>query len=303
MAVKRTLGKLLLALVAATWLPPQAVICCASSESESCFAACCWMSCFLQATLAGWHGHRKPVSEHRDLDIARWLVQSKDFLVNLLAAVGTVAAAIVAFVALRFARRDSERAQRESKEGRTQAAADRMMEPFTPKRKKAEVVQRGIMKTIEERILGWDEHATIVAGRFGAGKSVAVEEALRDMKGVYVHTVWDKDWASSLYYDLGLDNLGMLQDTLRLVKERNQGSTPILVLEIPRTAKEGAVSATLVVLCLIRLGAGMDTVSTFAKILSSDSSLAHAGTRRLSRPVLLCCGRVLCKLSAGFLPR
>ena len=40
----------------------------------------------------------------------------------------------------------------------------------------------------------------------------------------------------------------------------------------------------------------MDAVSTFAKILSSDSSLAHAGTRRLSRPVSLCCGRVLCKL-------
>ena len=234
----------------------------------------------------------------------------KDFMVNLFAATGTVAAAVIAFVQAGIAQRDSERAQRdserarrESNEGRTQAAADRMMEPFAPQKKKAEVVPRGIMKTISERIQDWDEHATIIAGRFGAGKSVAVEEVLRDMKGVYVHTVWDKDWASSLYHDLGLDNLGMLQDALRLVKERNQGSTPILVLEIPRTAKEGAVSATLVVLCLIRLGAGMDTVSTFAKILSSDSSLAHAGTRRLSRPVSLCCGRVLCKLSAGFLPR
>eukprot|EP00439_Symbiodinium_sp_Y106_P000872 s11198_g1.t1 len=36
------------------------------------------------------------------------------------------------------------------------------------------------------------------------------------------------------------------------------GSTPILVLDIPRTTKEG-----------------MDAVSTFAKTLSSDSSLAH----------------------------
>eukprot|EP00439_Symbiodinium_sp_Y106_P028480 s7498_g3.t1 len=186
-------------------------------------------------------------------------------MVNLFAATGTVAAAVIAFVQAGIAQRDSERAQRdserarrESNEGRTQAAADRMMEPFAPQKKKAEVVPRGIMKTISERIQDWDEHATIIAGRFGAGKSVAVEEVLRDMKGVYVHTVWDKDWASSLYHDLGLDNLGMLQDALRLVKERNQGSTPILVLEIPRTAKEG-----------------MDTVSTFAKILSSDSSLAH----------------------------
>ena len=83
MAVKRTLGKLLLALVVVTWLPPQAVICCTSSESESCF---------------GWHGHRKPVSEHRDLDISRWLVQSKDFLVNLCSGLGAVATTFQALV-------------------------------------------------------------------------------------------------------------------------------------------------------------------------------------------------------------
>eukprot|EP00439_Symbiodinium_sp_Y106_P002152 s13546_g1.t1 len=97
------------------------------------------------------------------------------------------------------AQREAERARRESKEGRTQAAADRMMEPFPPKKKKAEVVQRGIMKTIEERILRWDAHATIIAGRFGAGKSVAVEEALRDMQGVFVHQVDGSDWKEELF--------------------------------------------------------------------------------------------------------
>ena len=194
------------------------------------------------------------------------------------------------------AQRDSERAQRESKEGRIQAAVDGMMQPFPPQKKEAEVAERGITKAIRSRILHWNQHATIIAGRFGSGKSVALEEALRGMQGVYVHIVKDKDWEKSLYYDLGLDNLDMLKNVLRLVRKRNQESPPILVLDIPRTTKEGATSATLVVLCLIRLGAGMDTVSTFAKILSSDSSLAHAGTRRLSRPVSLCCGRVLCKL-------
>ena len=177
------------------------------------------------------------------------------------------------------------------------------MQPFPPQKKKAEVAERGIMKAIRRRILHWNQHATIVAGRSGSGKSVALEEALRGMQGVYVHIVKDKDWEEALYKSLRMDDLGMLKEALRLVRERNQGSTPILVLDIPRTTKEGATSATLVVLCLIRLGAGMDTVSTFAKILSSDSSLAHAGTRRLSRPVSLCCGRVLCKLFAGFLPR
>ena len=251
-------------------------------------------------------------------------------MVNLFAATGTVAAAVVAFVQAGIAQRDSERAQRdseraqreaeraqrdseraqreaeraqrESKEGRTQAAADRMMEPFTPQKKKAEVAERSITDDIRHRILHWNQHATIIAGRFGSGKTVALEEALRGRQGVYVHAVKDKDWEKSLYKDLGLDNLGMLKDALRLVKERNGGSTPILVLDIPRSTKEGATSATtLVVLCLIRLGAGMGSVSTFAKLLSSDSSLAHAGTRRLSRPVLLCCAVGSCASSSqGF---
>ena len=185
---------------------------------------------------------------------------------------------------------------RSSKPGRVLQAVKTIRKPFRPELAKDRIAERDVVDSIAKRIENWMGHATIIAGRFGSGKTVALEEALRDRRGVYVHFVKDKDWENSLCKDLGLDNLGMLKDALRLVKKRNRGSTPILVLEIPRSTKEGATSATLVVLCLIRLGAGMDTVSTFAKILSSDSSLAHAGTRRLSRPVSLCCGRVLCKL-------
>jgi len=133
-----------------------------------------------------------------------------------------------------------------------------MMKPFRPELAKDRMAERDVVGSITERIENWTDHATIIAGRFGSGKTVALEAALRDRRGVYVHTVLDKDWVYSLYKDLGLDNLGMLKDALRLVKKRNRGSTPILVLEIPRTTKEG-----------------VDTVSTFAKILSSDSSLAH----------------------------
>ena len=176
-----------------------------------------------------------------------------------------------------------------------------MMKPFRPELAKDRVSERDVVGSITERIENWTGHATVIAGRFGSGKTVALEAALRDRRGVYVHIVKDKDWENSLYKDLGLDNLGMLKDALRLVKKQNGGSTPILVLDIPRSTKEGATSATLVVLCLIRLGAGMGSVSTFAKILSSDSSLAHAGTRRLSRPVSLCCAVGSCASSSqGF---
>jgi len=133
-----------------------------------------------------------------------------------------------------------------------------MMKPFRPELAKDRVSERDVVGSITERIENWTGHATIIAGRFGSGKTVALEAALRDRRGVYVHIVKDKDWENSLYKDLGLDNLGMLKEALRLVRERNQGSTPILVLDIPRTTKEG-----------------MDTVSTFAKILSTDSKLAH----------------------------
>ena len=95
-------------------------------------------------------------------------VPSKDFLVNLFSAVGTV----FTFVQLRVARREAERAQRESKEGRIQAAADCMMQPMFPTEKRVnEVAGCRIIEDIRRRIRHWNQHATIIAGRFGSAKS------------------------------------------------------------------------------------------------------------------------------------
>ncbi|CAE7240350.1 unnamed protein product [Symbiodinium natans] len=232
MAVKRTLGKLLLALAATTLFPPQ-------------------------AALAGWRGHEKPVAEHQILDIARWPVQSKDLLVNLATAAAAVAAAVFAFAQIRIMRRDSERAQRESKEGRIQAAADRMLQPFLPNTKEENVVKRAVIEDIRQRIMRWSQHATIIAGRYGCGKTVALEEALRGMQGVHVHTVKDRQWEEKLYAVLGLGDEEMFRKVLQKIRqELNQ--TPVLVLDIPRSTKEG-----------------MDSISSFAKTFSSDGSLAH----------------------------
>ena len=125
------------------------------------------------------------------------------------------------------AQRDSERAQRESKEGRIEFAVDGMMQPFPPQKKEAEVAERGITKAIRSRILHWNQHATIIAGRFGSGKSVALEEALRGMQGVYVHIVKDKDWEKSLFtMSLGLDNLDMLKECPAPGQKAEPGVTP-----------------------------------------------------------------------------
>ena len=121
---------------------------------------------------------------------------------------------------------------------RTQAAADRMMKPFPPQTKKAEVVQRGIMKTIEERILGWDQHATIVAGRFGAGKSVAVEEACatcRVSSSTKCAATTGRRSSTSAWAWMGRT---CSQEVLRRVGDKLK-RPPILLLDIPRTTKQG----------------------------------------------------------------
>ena len=135
-------------------------------------------------------------------------------------------------------KRDFERAQRESDEGRIQAAADRMMQPFSPQKEENKVIERGVIKAIQQRILHWHEHATIIAGRFGSGKSVAVQDALRGRQGVYVHRVKGKDWEEKLYEALDLDNELMLETVLRKIGEK-LGKPPVLVLDIPRSTKEG----------------------------------------------------------------
>ena len=178
------------------------------------------------------------MAEHQGLDITRLPDLFKDFLVNLFAAVGTVAAAVFAFVQVQIARRDSERAQRESKEGRIQAAVDRMLQPFPPQTKKENVVNRDIINDIRKRIEDWRRHATIIAGRYGCAKTVALEEALRDMQGVYVHTVEGSGWKKELYAVLGLDDEEMFRKVLENIRQK-LNKPPVLVLDIPRSTKEG----------------------------------------------------------------
>ena len=60
-------------------------------------------------------------------------------------------------------------ARRQSTGGKVRRAVRQMMKP---RKRKEEVVHRNIINRIAERIQNWDEHATIVAGRFGSGKSL-----------------------------------------------------------------------------------------------------------------------------------
>ena len=123
--------------------------------------------------------------------------------------------------------------------GKVRRAVRQMMKPYEPNRRKEEVVDRNIIQRIADRIEHWQEHATIVAGRFGSGKSVALEEALRGLRGVYIHRVRGKDWEQELYKQLlGADDPNMFMQVLEQVKLRLK-KAPVLVLDIPRSTKEG----------------------------------------------------------------
>ncbi|CAE7515728.1 unnamed protein product [Symbiodinium pilosum] len=153
---------------------------------------------------------------------------------NVIAAAGTVIAA----VQLQQAKRDSERAFRESPEGRLQEAVRRMMRPHEPAKGKEQVVARKaavVIQDTRDRISSWQEHATVVTGRYGSGKSVAVHE------------------------ELHLDGPGMLKELFNRVAAELQkdfqapSKVPVLVLDILRETTQG-----------------MPLVSNFAKELSTD---------------------------------
>ena len=172
---------------------------------------------------------------HKHVSIWKQIVDNQT---SLLTIVGIVTGAVFSVETLLRGRRDAKRAQRDSDEGRIQAAVDRMMQPFSPQKEENKVIERGVIKAIQQRILHWHEHATIIAGRFGSGKSVALEEALRDRQGVFVHGVKDADWEEQLFKRLGLDGPDMFEEVLRRVGGKLQ-RPPILVLDIPRSAKRG----------------------------------------------------------------
>ena len=52
-----------------------------------------------------------------------------------------------------------------------------------------EVIKRPVMETIKDRIKSWKEHGTIIGGRHLSGKSVALEQALRGVRGVVEVTI------------------------------------------------------------------------------------------------------------------
>ena len=142
------------------------------------------------------------------------------------------------------AKRQAE-AFKQSDEYKVQRAVAKFMDPFVPKMPKRKVIHRKVMDTIANRVKTWDEHATIVSGRFQTGKTVAVEEVLRGARGIFKHTVKDEHWEEKLYKSLQVDGPGMFEAVLVRVKAELAKladpitKTPIILFEVPRTTTKG----------------------------------------------------------------
>ncbi|CAJ1447943.1 unnamed protein product [Effrenium voratum] len=218
----------------------------------------------------------RPRSTHcRALDVKVWQV--------IVSASGLVVATIQAVRAVR----DSVRTFKASSEGKIRAAVAKAMKPFEPSRPQDEVIQRPVMGTIQKRVESWQQHATIIGGRYQSGKSVATEEALRGVRGVVRFTIRSADWADRMCKQLGVDDEGLFKEVMRRVREKlkdfpnNLTKFPILLLEVPRTTTEGInlISSTAKDVATDKIGSAIHVIvsaSSAAVALAFDAG----GTER-----------------------
>ena len=108
--------------------------------------------------------------------------------------------------------------RRDSDEYKIQTVVQDFLKPYLPKRKEEQVVKRHIMNTIKKPITESSlqtEKATILCGRYMSGKTVAANEALRGVRGVFQFDVESADWKEAMYKKLRVNDEGMLKEVLR----------------------------------------------------------------------------------------
>ena len=151
------------------------------------------------------------------------------------AVVGTFATALGTFYAYQA-----------SDEYKVQEAVKKFMSPHQVSEAE-NIVKREVMEAIKDRMRVWKmkDHATIISGRYMAGKTVAVEEALRGTRGVFRFLIKYADWESLMHQELGVKDANMFKQVLRRVRKRlakhpdNLTKFPILLLDIPRETPTG----------------------------------------------------------------
>ena len=162
------------------------------------------------------------------------VANNRDFLVGTAGAVATVAGSYYAY--------------RASDEYKIQAAVQDFLKPYQPSDLEERVIKRPVMKTISDIITAWSPQTkttTVVSGRYQSGKTVAVDEALREVRSVFLFTVTGAEWKEAMYKKMRVNDEGMFNEVLRQVRVElekfpsNPTKVPILLLDIPREVAGG----------------------------------------------------------------
>ena len=147
-----------------------------------------------------------------------------------------------------MAMRQADEAFKASDEYKIQAAVQDFLKPYQPSDPEKRVIKRPIMKTISDIITAWSPQTkttTVVSGRYQTGKTVAVDEALREVRGVFLFTVTGAEWKEAMYKKMRVNDEGMFNEVLRQVRVElekfpsNPTKVPILLLDIPREVAGG----------------------------------------------------------------
>ena len=143
-----------------------------------------------------------------------------------------------------------DEAFRASDEYKIKQAVEKFLRPYEVTKPQKQVVKRDVIDIIKRIISDWQPNAaTIISGRHLAGKTVAVNEALRGVRGVLQVRVRDAGWEEKMYKELGVGDYSMFKQVLRRVAVElqkmpdNPTNYPILLLEVPRQSPVGALRA------------------------------------------------------------
>ena len=107
------------------------------------------------------------------------------------------------------------------------------------------VIPRPVIGTIKDRIKSWHKWATVIHGQLDSGRTWAVYEALRGVRGVVRFKIKKAEWEMEMCKQLRVDDTGMFKEVMRGVLKKlknfpdNLTKYPILLLDIPCATTEG----------------------------------------------------------------
>ena len=120
------------------------------------------------------------------------VAKNKDFLVGTAGAVATVAGSYFTYL-------QADEAFRASDEYKIKQAVEKFLRPYEVTKPQKQVVKRDVIDIIKRIISDWQPNAaTIISGRHLAGKTVAVNEALRGVRGALQVSVQEANWKEEM---------------------------------------------------------------------------------------------------------